>query len=352
MHSKLFSWRQNNSRSYFAKIIPVIIHSPQNLCRGKTQQSFTGDEDSHSFLLDWTRTGDRQSRSLRTMEKLVKMMQLQLQRQREEMQQQREKMQAQEQRFREQAERHAHMTAMLQLLAKTPQSGQVFPPATVSATPTFLPFDSTSELWKDYWSRFLSFTRAHAVPDDRQVQVFLTKQSLTVYKLLSNLAAQETPPREINDLTMEQIVAYMKVQFDPTCFVIRARFKFWTTMQRRPGEPFKSWLYAYIKQRPRAILLPLPTPWTKHYVRASFSQWTMKRFLRHFLRWRRTSSTLPLLSGLPSKTKTPPKLRRRRSTAKIRSGVGDCAETVSTTASASAPSQEGSVSWTATMLPL
>jgi len=174
MHSKLFSWRQNNSRSYFAKIIPVIIHSPQNLCRGKTQQSFTGDEDSHSFLLDWTRTGDRQSRSLRTMEKLVKMMQLQLQRQREEMQQQREKMQAQEQRFREQAERHAHMTAMLQLLAKTPQSGQVFPPATVSATPTFLPFDSTSELWKDYWSRFLSFTRAHAVPDDRQVQVFLT----------------------------------------------------------------------------------------------------------------------------------------------------------------------------------
>ena len=37
---------------------------------------------------------------------------------------------------------------------------------------------------------------------------------------------------------------------------------------------------------------------------------------------------------------------------KIRSGVGDCAETVSTTASASAPSQEGIASWTPTMLPL
>jgi len=57
-----------------------------------------------------------------------------------------------------------------------------------------------------------------------------------VYKLLSNLAAQEMPPKEINDLTMDQIVAYMKVQFDSNRFVIWERFKFWTTMQRRPGE--------------------------------------------------------------------------------------------------------------------
>jgi len=55
-------------------------------------------------------------------------------------------------------------------------------------------------------------------------------------KLLSNLTAQETPPREINGLTMDQVVAYMKVQFDPTSFVIRECFKFWTTMQRRPEE--------------------------------------------------------------------------------------------------------------------
>ena len=83
------------------------------------------------------------------------MMQLQLQQQREEMQQQREEMEAREQRFHEQAERrHADMKAMLQLLAKPPQSGQVLPPATSSATPTFSRFDSTSELWKDYWSRF------------------------------------------------------------------------------------------------------------------------------------------------------------------------------------------------------
>jgi len=86
------------------------------------------------------------------MEKLVEMMQLQLQQKREEMQAQekrfRAQAEAQEQRFREQAERQqADMKAMLQLLTKPAQSGQVLQPATTSATPTFSPFDSTSELW-------------------------------------------------------------------------------------------------------------------------------------------------------------------------------------------------------------
>jgi len=63
------------------------------------------------------------------MDKLVEMMQLQLQQQQEEMQQQREEMQAQEQRFHEQAERqHADMKAMLKLLGKPAQSGQSYRP--------------------------------------------------------------------------------------------------------------------------------------------------------------------------------------------------------------------------------
>jgi len=90
-------------------------------------------------------------------------------------------MQAQEQRFREQAERQqVDMKAMLQLLTKLAQSGQVLQPATSSATPAFSPFDSTSELWKDYCSRFLTFMRAHAVADARKAQVFLTNQSSMV----------------------------------------------------------------------------------------------------------------------------------------------------------------------------
>ena len=125
--------------------------------------------------------GDRQPQSLRTMEKLVEMMQLQLQQQREETQAQEQRFHAQadsqEQRFREHAERQqADMKAMLHLLTKPTQSGQVLQPATYSATPAFSRFDSTSELWKDYWSQFLTFTRAHAVPDGRKAMgFFLTK---------------------------------------------------------------------------------------------------------------------------------------------------------------------------------
>jgi len=53
--------------------------------------------------------------------------------------------------------------------------------------------------------------------------------------------------REINDLSMDQIVAYMKVQFDPTRFVIRERFQFWTTMQHQPRESIQE-LAARIRQ--------------------------------------------------------------------------------------------------------
>jgi len=228
------------------------------------------------------------------MEKLVEMMQLQLQQQREEMQQQREEMQAQELRFRAQAEaqeqlfreqaerQQADMKAMLQLLAKAAQSRQVLQPATTSATPTFSPFDSTSELWKDYWLRFLTFTRAHAVPDDHNAQVFLTNQSSTVCKLLSNLAAQETPPKEIHDLTMDQIVAYMKVQFDPTRFVIRERFKFWTTMQRRPGESIQE---LAARTRPAAAtcdFASIADPLDEALRTRFICSVNNKRFLRHF----------------------------------------------------------------------
>nr|KAG5692412.1 hypothetical protein BaRGS_032465 [Batillaria attramentaria] len=40
----------------------------------------------------------------------------------------------------------------------------------------------------------------------------------------------------INDLTMDQIVEFMKEQFDPKLFIVRERFKFWSNMERKPGE--------------------------------------------------------------------------------------------------------------------
>ncbi len=43
-----------------------------------------------------------------------------------------------------------------------------------TATPSFAPFHSTSELRRDCWSRFCTFATANSVPEERRVQVFLT----------------------------------------------------------------------------------------------------------------------------------------------------------------------------------
>ena len=67
--------------------------------------------------------------------------------------------------------------------------------ANMSTTPSFQPFDATSELWTDYYARFCTFIGAHAVQDRRKAQVFLTNQSATIYKLLENLAKQQLPPK-------------------------------------------------------------------------------------------------------------------------------------------------------------
>jgi hypothetical protein len=116
-----------------------------------------------------------------------------------------------------------------------------------TSTPAFSPFDPTSELWTDYWSRFCTFAGANTVPDHRKAQVFLTNQSSATYKLLANLAAQQSPPKDINLLSMDEIVSFMKDQYDPRRFIVRERFKFWSDMQRKPGETIQE-LAARIRQ--------------------------------------------------------------------------------------------------------
>lgn len=120
-------------------------------------------------------------------------------------------------------------------------------PSASLATPIFEPFDSSSELWPDYWDRFCTFAGAHAVSESRLAQVFLTNQSKDVYRLLANLAKQQSPPKMINDLTMEEITGFMKTQYDPKRFVVHERFKFWSDMRRKPGETLQE-LAARIRQ--------------------------------------------------------------------------------------------------------
>ena len=100
---------------------------------------------------------------------------------------------------------------------------------------SFQPFDSTSELWTDYLARFRTFVTANSIPDNKQAQIFLTNQSNSVYKMLSNLAAQQQPVKNIHELTMNDIQTFMAEQFDPKRFVVRERFKFWSDMKRKPG---------------------------------------------------------------------------------------------------------------------
>ena len=134
-------------------------------------------------------------------------------------------------------QQHQEQMTMLQEQIKILQSSLNKPRENVP-TPmaSFQPFDSTSELWTDYLARFRTFVTANSIPDNKQAQIFLTNQSNSVYKMLSNLAAQQQPVKSIHELTMNDIQTFMAEQFDPKRFVVRERFKFWSDMKRKPGE--------------------------------------------------------------------------------------------------------------------
>ena len=139
--------------------------------------------------------------------------------------------------YQEQNKQHQEQMTMLQEQLKILQSSLNNPRENVQ-TPmaSFQPFDSTSELWTDYLARFRTFVTANSIPDNKQAQIFLTNQSNSVYKMLSNLAAQQQPVKSIHELTMNDIQTFMAEQFDPKRFVVRERFKFWSDMKRKPGE--------------------------------------------------------------------------------------------------------------------
>ena len=76
--------------------------------------------------------------------------------------------------------------------------------------PKFTPFNTTEELWGDYWDRFCTFIQVHSIPEAKQAQVFLTNQTSVLYKLISGYASQLSPSKEVNQLTI---------------YVVRERYK-------------------------------------------------------------------------------------------------------------------------------
>jgi hypothetical protein len=170
---------------------------------------------------------------------LVELLRLQIQQQQEQMQHQREQMQEQMQHQREQMQQQLqHQQEQTEQLVATlkgmgvGQAAANAPPA----MPTFTAFDSTAELFSDYWARFAAFAGAHSVPSHKTAQVFLASQSPVIFKLLSNLASLRQPPIDVNMLPIEEIEQYMMEQFHPRRFVIRERYRFWSNLDRKPGE--------------------------------------------------------------------------------------------------------------------
>ena len=120
-----------------------------------------------------------------------------------------DQIQVQRQQMEQQAQHHREeMHILLKILnvqkhgTGEDNSSTHHPQLSTAAIPPFAAFDSTSELWPDYWSRFCTFVVANAVPEQRQAHVFLPNQTAAVYKQLANLATQQTPPKDINKLTM------------------------------------------------------------------------------------------------------------------------------------------------------
>ena len=163
---------------------------------------------------------------------LLKVMQEQMQLQREQMRQQEERHKQQEV---SNEERHKQQLALMQQqMEDTRKAGGTMVPQ--HQTPPFPAFDSTAELWKDYLLRFETFVNANSVPDDKKALVFLTNQTSGTYKLITNYASQQDVPTTANAMKFSDITGFMSSHYDPTQFTVRERYKFWSTIKRKPGE--------------------------------------------------------------------------------------------------------------------
>ena len=159
---------------------------------------------------------------------LIKVMQEQMQRQEDCHQQREERHQQQEERHQQQ------LTVMQQQLDEQRKSAGTF--ASQKQTPPYPAFDLTAELWKDYLLRFKTVVRANSVSDDKLALVFLTNQTRDTYKLINNYASQQDTPTTADNMKFSDIAEFMSQHYDPTKFTVRERYKFWSSIKRKPGE--------------------------------------------------------------------------------------------------------------------
>ena len=150
---------------------------------------------------------------------------------------------SQQQQLKEQQEAHQEEMRemqednkrLMELLVKGQTEAAAKPVATTSL-PKFAGFDPTTELLTDYMNRYNAFVAAHSIPEEKKAKIFLTNQQPILYKQISNMAAQLATPKEIHEVTMDDIENFLREQYDPTRFLVRERYKFWSNMKRKPGE--------------------------------------------------------------------------------------------------------------------
>ena len=117
-------------------------------------------------------------------------------------------------------------------------TGRPAPVAPAASVPSFASFESTLELWRHYLTRFHTFVGANSITRRKIAQVFMTNKTTTTYKLLCTLSGQQSPPRDINSLTMDDIANFMQTQLDSKRFIVQERFKYWSAsdVERKPAE--------------------------------------------------------------------------------------------------------------------
>ena len=136
-------------------------------------------------------------------------------------------------------------------------------------TPPVPAFDSTAELWKDYLLRFETFVNANSVPNEKEAHVYLTNQTSGTYKLITNYASQQDVPTTVKAMQFSDITDFMSSHYDPTQITARERYKFWSTIKRKPRETSTE-LAARIRQMATTCDFPATKNLLDEAMRTSF----------------------------------------------------------------------------------
>ena len=142
-------------------------------------------------------------------------------------------------------------------------------------TSPFPTFDSTAEQWKDCMLRFETFVNADSVHDEKKALVFLTNQTIGTYKLITNYASQQDIPTKANDIKCSGITDFMSMNYDPTQFTVRERYKFWSTIKRSLERRPLNWQLGSDRWKPHATSQPSRIHWTSRCGPASSAPSTM-----------------------------------------------------------------------------